>query len=591
MAFSLTLPLMAQAQTPPPSRETDVVVTGSRAMPSSWWEAETQHVVVVSNGSRRELIRIARNLEREFFLLSVLLNRVDTVDDTIKLRVTLIGDAAEFEAMDLRNLRWQQGPYNQAFHISRYYDPREDGAVMANTRVDQKAVLERGIPLDQVLLRISQPGGAQMDGQMPGQSLSAVGGSLFGLASQADLIPPSNERAFAMPADGLLQAGFAQHYLQTFFPAAYPRWYLDGFGQIFATMTARGDNLVEYGRAPVGSWSVVKKFGSYSLLDVLDGRYLEQSPKRTKWTPVHAWMVTHFLFFSPSRNGQFRQYLQAIATGTPPDVAAQTFGDLTVLARELKKYYSARKPFEQMTFPADRVAAPVLRQMTRGQAAFIKGRLELGSRVEIPPVPAPDADPAMAADMTKARDTLLRERERWLARLRDDAARFGGDPDAQALLAEAECRTGHPANCMAAADRVLALDPANGAALTWKGVAMARAATAGPAEARAAGLRTARATIGRANRADTDAVLPLIAYHRSFAEANEVAPAIALDGLAKALEAVPGAPTTRLALGTTLAAREMDDLARSTLRPVAVGAYDSPEREPARAALARLADR
>jgi hypothetical protein len=101
-------------------------------------------------------------------------------------------------------------------------------------------------------------------------------------------------------------------------------------------------------------------------------------------------------------------------------------------------------------------------------------------------------------------------------------------------------------------------------------------------------LRAARATIARANRANTEAVLPLIAYHRSYFEAGEATPEIAVDGLFKALSAAPASPSLRLALGTELVARGVAETARATLQPVATGAYDAPEREAARAALTKL---
>ncbi len=88
-------PLTAQVA-PSPSSGRDIVVQGQRAQPSNWREAETQHVIVLSNGPEREVTRIAHNLERLYFLMSVLLNRTDRTDDTTKLRVTLIGDAGEF---------------------------------------------------------------------------------------------------------------------------------------------------------------------------------------------------------------------------------------------------------------------------------------------------------------------------------------------------------------------------------------------------------------------------------------------------------------------------------------------------------------
>jgi len=97
--------------------------------------------------------------------------------------------------------------------------------------------------------------------------------------------------------------------LLTYFPAAYPRWYLDGFGQIFATMAVKSDNVLEFGRAPSGAGAVLHEFGPYPIKDVLSDAYLTQKQHKTGWTPVHAWMLTHFLFFSDKRRPQLRQYL------------------------------------------------------------------------------------------------------------------------------------------------------------------------------------------------------------------------------------------------------------------------------------------
>ena len=94
--------------------------------------------------------------------------------------------------------------------------------------------------------------------------------------------------------------------------------------------------------------------------------------------------------------------------------------------------------------------------------------------------------------------------------------------------------------------------------------------------------------IARANRADTEASAPLLAYYHSFADAGEPVPPIAIDGLTKALSAVPNAPTTRVTLGTELSLVGRVSLARSTLMPVARGGYESPERASAIALLATL---
>src|SRR5687767_7835199 len=78
-----------------------IIVTGQRGpggkpIPmSDWHMAEGQHVVVFGKDEAGRLVRVARNLEALHFLLSVLLNRVDAPDETVKLSVTLIGDTAD----------------------------------------------------------------------------------------------------------------------------------------------------------------------------------------------------------------------------------------------------------------------------------------------------------------------------------------------------------------------------------------------------------------------------------------------------------------------------------------------------------------
>src|SRR4051812_17837358 len=97
--------------------------------------------------------------------------------------------------------------------------------------------------------------------------------------------------------------------------------------------------------------------------------------------------------------------------------------------------------------------------------------------------------------------------------------------------------------------------------LPWRGCAKARAA-------------------GRA--------VPLMAYYASYADAGEAAPAPAVAGLLKAEDSVPAAPAVAVRVGEALVARGDKKGARKALMPVARGAYDSPERERARALLAKI---
>jgi hypothetical protein len=171
--------------------------------------------------------------------------------------------------------------------------------------------------------------------------------------------------------------------------------------------------------------------------------------------------------------------------------------------------------------------------------------------------------------------------------LRQDAGRWSGELGAQLLLAEAECRSENAAQCLAAAERAQALAPNDARAMVWKGTAMVKLAAAAPESEREERLVAARKVIAAANRADLEAVQPLLAYYQSFAVGGDKPPVTAIDGLQKAVGEVPSAPATRLQLATALADRGQTDIARMVIRPVASGPYDSPERAAARALIAR----
>jgi hypothetical protein len=398
----------------------------------------------------------------------------------------------------------------------------------------------------------------------------------------------TNAKAVQITAENLLYAGYAQHFLMTYYPAAYPRWYLDGFGQIFGTMAVKGDTIIEFGRAPDGANMVMHEFGPYPIKDVLDDSYLTERPHKTGWTPIHAWALTHFLFFSDTRRPQLRQYLTARADGKDAATAAQIFGDQKALSQEMRSYFYHRKPYLQISYDPAKIEQPIVRRLRESEAAFVKGRLELGARVELPPLPAADAGPEQARILTRARQEALRLRTDWLADLRRDAAHYPNELEAQLLLAEAECRSDNGAQCVSAAEEALAFAPDNSAALAWKGSGQAQLALAAPTAQRAALLRSARRTIAQANRADSENPLPLLAFYRSFAEAGETPPDIAIEGLMKAVDSVPAAPGPRLMLGEALVRRGNAEAARRALIPVANGAYASPEGQQARMLLSTL---
>jgi hypothetical protein len=588
-------PALAQSGSAGRTDEGAIVVTGKRTpdgkkIPmSDWHVAETSHVLVYSKGGTDRATRVAHNLEKLHFLLSIMFDRLEAPDDTLKLSVTLIGDRADFNHLGLDNLGWQPGPYPRAFPTEVHYDPREDGAVLATTNVDHQIVLQPGTHLSSSdLQQLTAPAAAAQGNGPPGNMASSANSA----ASSAGPLQnfKVNELAFPMTAEGRIYAGFARHYLLTYFPNAYPRWYLEGFGEIFATMVANGEGRIEYGHTPPGFRQVMEWYGRYPLANVLNGKYLQEKSSRPDWTPYHAWALTHLLFFSDEREVALTRYLAAFGNGAGPEEAAKALGDLEQLQRDLAAYRGRKVPFEVLTYPAEQIPAPIVRNLTKGEATLVRGRLELGARVQIPPAPPAGADLKTADRMAKARRIALEDRAAWLQRLRDNAAKYSYEVEAQLLLAEAECRSGNNDQCLAASERALGLEPANASALAWQGIAMTQQATQHSGAVDKAKLKAGRKLIVRANRTDPEAVQPLLAYFRSFAEAGESPPSAAVAGLVKVMDSVPAAPKPRLLLGESLVRRGNADAARRVLRPIAMGPYESREQAEAAAILQRIGE-
>jgi tetratricopeptide (TPR) repeat protein len=576
LAMAAGLPVHAQLTAPVKNDDTTVTVTGTRESSvemSDWRMAETPHVVVFSQNDEEELRETAHNLEKLHFLLSTLFGRVDAPDDTIKIAVTMIGSAGQFDQLRLSDLRWQYGPFPHKFEKTIYYDPREEGSVLATTRDGVNLVLRPSI---------GRATNRNCDGDAEGpEVLDPVHVNYWLSPNGKIMVDPNqilmqmrvNELAFCQSAESRLYAGFAQNYLMTYFPAAYPRWFLQGFGEIFATLKA-GEDFVEYGHRPPGFFQVLEFYGNhYPVTDILDGRYLSREGKL--WTPHYAWRLVHLLYFSDEWKPRLNGYLRALARGADAQDAASAFGDLAELQSALN-FHRGRKllGFERMTFPAERAPAPSIRRMTRAEAGLIRGRLELGARIEVPAKDSPEHPQA------------LERRADWLERLRGNARNFPNQVEHHLLLAEAECRSGNPQECLDAAERALARSPGDTTALVWKGTALAQLALRANAAERPRLLKEARKIIAQANRRDPDGILPLIAFYKSFAIAGEQAPDNAVDALATVVHSSPAAPSSRLKLGEEFIKRDLKDAAHETLLPVAKGPFETPE-QPAAAELLR----
>ena len=508
-----------------------IVVEAQLDQHSKWKRAESQHVVIFSDGGEAELKRAATDVERLHQLMVRLYSRDLQVDETAKLKIILIDSVPAYRALALRNLRAEEGPYVPPFAGQRYYDPRDDGAVLVLPRADQIIDLDTPKARD-----------AFCDEMGPDLLLAQMSCSEV----------PSRPAPTARPWEAILFSAYAQHFVLNYLPAGYPRWYLDGIGALFSTVNMRRNGALDYAKVSLANRQIFRSFGRLNAADVLSGRYIDAPSGQMEWTPFHAAALVHFFVYSdlkPERRTQFRRYMSAIHQGVPMVEAVGLFGDLSKLRREIASYAERDGLSYARTEPdGSSSQEPSITTLSFANAAMLEASIGRPRRAVIG---AP-----------------------------------GDDVEATLLLAESECRHRRYQACLAAADSVLERFPDDAMALGWKGVAMTDAAVAGEAGARSDQLRRARETIERAIEGDGDVPLPLIAYFESYTKAGERVPERGMRAMAKAIRLVPVAPGSRLALGAELVRQGQPELARKLLYPVLFGPYDSPERQAAEAMFA-----
>ena len=522
----------------------DVVVVASDEPPGDWRRVDSDHVTLYGHGPEAELRRVNRGLEALHALMTRLYLRTPVALPPRKPTIFLVDSAEQFRTIGFDERRAPEGPFSASYSARRYYHPAEDGAVIAIARSDQIVEQNTNRRFNDDCDTYHAGGGMGFcDGNVP-------------------VYPP-----VVRTWEAVLYATYAQHFLLTYLPAAYPRWYVDGVGALFSTMRLRRDGVADYALPPDGYRGIFQSYGYPDVAAVLNGTYLVQPWNETRWSPYAAWLMTHFFVFADiptARRAQFAAYMAAIARGTPPARAALVFGDVKLLTREIMAH--ARRPasYALTATPASPPAEPLVTRLTKSGDARINAQLAIearrGATVDLP---------------TGASDTIS------TTPAGDDAS-----PDTLALRAEAACRAGLASACLRWADLALSQAPDHVRALTWRAVAEVDLAIGRPGHMVSARLEQARRDIRRAQAIDAGAPLPHLAYYRSFEQAGEPAPPDAIAGLAAVIQAVPAAPAPRLYLGRELLRHGNADLARRVLNPVAYGAYDTPEKTAAIALLA-----
>lgn len=361
----------------------------------------------------------------------------------------------------------------------------------------------------------------------------------------------SGDGVTGLKAQTVLFHEYAHHFLLGGAHVAYPSWYSEGHAELVSTAQVTSE-FVQFGGAANHRAYGLTAEAPLPLAKLL-APPARMSDTETEQLYGRGWLLTHYVSFNAERRAQFQRYAVAFASGTPPlKAAADAFGDLKQLDRELDRYLRGR------TIPGYRLAAANLptpaisiRPLTPGERALVDHRIQSTRGVD---------------DKTAA---PLYARAKRAGAPADDAV-------AQGWLAEMAYDAGQDAEAEAAADRALAADPRSIQALLYKArVRLRRAAAAGATDPKI--WSEARSWIVRANRIDPDHAGALELFHDSFVMAGQQPNASAVKGLVYALAVAPYDPDLRWTVVPQHLLDGRTAEARRALMPLAYSPHAAPD--------------
>ena len=375
---------------------------------------------------------------------------------------------------------------------------------------------------------------------------------------------------------------YSHHYMLQYTPVAYPSWYVEGFAEIASTASFERKGFITFGKAASHRQYELDSGLSYPVAKMLDGTYLKDRAKGRGWSYGDAWVLTHYLTFSDKRRGQLRTYLSSINAGKKMSGAAQVFGDLGDLQREVSGYLSGRT-FSYRAVPiVESSAGPLaIRTLGAAEAALIDMQIEFERHTSVPA----KGDDEAKSDFDKRLTTAKQDRDAYLAKVEAVAHRYPGEVDGWLLLADARCTDDLFDDCTAAAERALKIAPGNQRALVRKAEAMIGAAHDLPVEQRNPKVAAAQALLLEANAAVPNDPLALMWLYRSYRAMAKSADADGLAALLTVVQLIPQEEGPRLILAQELMHRGRMRDARIILRPLAFSPHESPASKQARTLL------
>lgn len=421
---------------------------------AAWHKAESPHFVVYADDSERDVGRFAQVLERYHAAMVLMTGRDDVVPSPSN-RVTIfaVGSASSIDKLI--------GEKNS--QIAGFYIPRASGsrAFVPNIR-----------------------------------------------------LTTSGEPDFSLT---VLLHEYAHHFLMATSRHEMPRWFNEGAAEFYASAKFERDGTVGIGRPAYHRAAEIAFARDVKVEELLDSAlYDKRHGRGFDAFYGRAWALYHYLFFEDARRDQLANYFRAIVAGKGERGAAEAFGDLKILEKDLDRYL-ARSRVSSYRLPPDRlpIGAIKVTALSAGEGAV------------------------MPLIIRSQRGVDRAEALKLVAEVRAIAARFPDDPGVQTALAEAEYDAGNDAAAIAAADKAISGDPGRANAYVQKGYARFRQAGDAPEADSAKAWRAAMQPFEALNKIENDHPLPLIYFYRSFHERGREPNELARHALERASELAP----------------------------------------------------
>ena len=367
-------------------------------------------------------------------------------------------------------------------------------------------------------------------------------------------VVPRSEGAFSTT---ILFHEYAHHFMLQYMTRIYPPWMVEGFAEFISTATIDDYGVISIGRPAQHRAYSMAAFGLTDS-EQFFARGYNGGDSAGDTFYGQAWLTTHYFIMDAQRRRRLNQFLRAWAEDGDYNAAvAQLVGDFDQFDTAIGRYRRECCQYTRITLPVGISAAPVIRAMRPAEGAIV----ELSIR---------DRDNMDDAD-----------RARYLRQLGEVQANYPDDSAVNLLVAQSYYSFKNWATAIAAADRVLAIEPTNRRAAIYRAWAAIQARSEQDGEISAAEALALRRPIIDANRADPNDPTALLAFAESFTLLRQSMNESAVRAYVRAAQLTPQLLGLRMSAAHALLANSTIDqverlaAARAMLVPVAYNPHQN----------------